>query len=155
MGSTGDGDGQSVDPYNPDEGGSTSGGKIDAKPQPYDPDAVVGATVSPGDSDGAVAGPPPVQPSAAIKHKAEAALAKHLMAPERDVKVVKATRQTWDASLGCGLPGRAYAEFAQYGYQLTIDVQGKSFTVSSNQDGSLMILCRDKKPELLVGKALP
>ncbi|MEJ7652023.1 MAG: hypothetical protein WKH64_01015 [Chloroflexia bacterium] len=137
-------------------------GVIDVGPEPaphgpttVGPDTVVSATVSPDDVSSEPPGPPPAKPAAKLINTARYALADKLNLSDSDITLVKSEQATWDASLGCGLPGRPYAELAQYGYQLTIAANDVEYVVHSNQNGGLMILCQDGKPTLLVGEALP
>jgi len=153
----------SVPPYNPDDNSTPPGaGVIDVGPEPaphgpttVGPDTVVSATVSPDDVSSEPPGPPPAKPAAKLINTARYALADKLNLSDSDITLVKSEQATWDASLGCGLPGRPYAELAQYGYQLTIAANDVEYVVHSNQNGGLMILCQDGKPTLLVGEALP
>lgn len=120
-----------------------------------DPDTSVGATVVPDDEPDDGWSPPPADPPASLTDKARTALAAHLKVDQADVKLVSGRQQVWDAGLGCGQPGKAYAEIGLYGYLLTLQSGDQQYTVHSDQLGNLMILCQGGSPTLLVGSELP
>jgi hypothetical protein len=98
---------------------------------------------------------PPDEPPAALVDEARALLAEQVGVAETDLAVASTSQQTWDESLGCPRPNRAYAEFAQFGYLLIFEGGGQSYNVHSSQTGDFMIHCDQGTPRLLAGSQLP
>lgn len=48
-----------------------------------------------------------------------------------------------DASLGCPKEGFGYAQVITPGYKLIFELEGVSYPVHTNADGSHMVICRD------------
>lgn len=63
---------------------------------------------------------------------------------ERDFSLTSSERMQWsDASLGCPREGFGYAQVITPGYKLVFELEGESYPVHTNADGSHMVICRD------------
>ena len=86
---------------------------------------------------------------------AKSLLAQQLGIDAGRLAVESTAQQTWDDSLGCPLPGRAYAELGQFGYLIHLRTGATVYDVHTNQTGTLVIHCEAGMPKLLVGARLP
>ena len=63
---------------------------------------------------------------------------------EGDFSLISTEGKQWsDASLGCPREGFGYAQVITPGYKLIFELEGVSYPVHTNEDGSHMVICRD------------
>ena len=63
---------------------------------------------------------------------------------EGDFSLTSSEGVQWsDASLGCPKEGFGYAQVITPGYKLVFDLEGASYPVHSNADGSHIVICRN------------
>ena len=63
---------------------------------------------------------------------------------EGDFTLTSSEGMQWsDASLGCPREGFGYAQVITPGYKLIFELEGVSYPVHTNADGSHMVICRD------------
>ncbi len=79
-----------------------------------------------------------------IETAARKLLADELGVDEGDFRLDSSEGVGWsDTSLGCPKEGYAYAQVLTSGYKLVFDLEGTSYPVHTNADGSHMVVCRD------------
>ncbi|MXZ90419.1 MAG: hypothetical protein F4W95_07330 [Chloroflexi bacterium] len=79
-----------------------------------------------------------------IEAEARKLLADELNEDEGDFKLNSSEKVGWsDASLGCPQEGYFYAQVITPGYKLVFNLEDMPYTVHTNTDGSLMVVCRD------------
>lgn len=86
-----------------------------------------------------LAGARPLSPHEAA---ARGLLARELGVDGADFNLVSSESVRWsDTSLGCPEPGYAYAQVITPGHRLVFDLDGTSYEVHTNEDGSLAVIC--------------
>jgi hypothetical protein len=81
---------------------------------------------------------------------AVAELATTLGVPPSDVTVVRVEAIDWpDASLGCPLPGKMYAQVVTPGLRIELQAEGKTYVVHTDLESQIVLCTTD------VGSALP
>ena len=86
--------------------------------------------------------PPDSGPVPAHEEAARALLAGEVGADPGDFSLESSERVQWsDASLGCPQPGYAYAQVVTPGYRLVFALDGTTYQVHTNDDGSHAVIC--------------
>ena len=82
-----------------------------------------------------------------IEAAARKLLANELKVGEGDLKLHGSEAKGWsDTSLGCPQEGMGYAQVLTPGHKLVFDLEGTSYAVHTNSDGSHLVICEDGTP---------
>ena len=88
--------------------------------------------------------------SAMVEERARTALAAHVVLASTAVVLGSSESIQWPtAALGCPADGTAAAQVLTPGYRLQFTVDREPYTVHTNADGTIVVLCQQQQPTRL------
>lgn len=94
------------------------------------------------------------QPDAAVVAHVQSLLASSVGVDEAQLVFREASAKDWpNGALGCPQEGQSYLDMIVAGFVLTFTGNGKSYTIHTDTQGAMMILCEDGKPTNLLTRA--